>query len=78
MGQYTDVDVVNTPKKENHHKKKSKRKVTHDDVLKAQYNALILKQENLKLKKRTLELEMFHLEQRSCSIPATVSINVSP
>ena len=45
--------------------------------LKAQYNALILTQENLKLKKRTLELEVFHLEQRSCSIPATVSININ-
>ena len=58
-------------------KKKSKRKTTQDDVLEAQYKALILKQENLKLKKRKLELEVFLLEQRSCSIP-TVSINLSP
>ena len=70
-------EVVNTPKEENHHKKKSKRKTTQDDVLEAQYKALILKQENLKLKKRKLELEVFLLEQRSCSIP-TVSINLSP
>ena len=72
-----DDEVVNTPKEESHHKKKSKRKTTQDDVLEAQYKALILKQENLKLKKRKLELEVFLLEQRSCSIP-TVSINLSP
>ena len=49
-----DDEVVNTPKEENHHKKKSKRKTTQDDVLEAQYKALILKQENLKLKKEEI------------------------
>ena len=75
--QEIDVEVVNTSKEENHHKKKSRRKTTQHDTLEAQYKALVLKQENLKLKKRKLELEVFLLEQRSCSIP-TVSINLSP
>ena len=75
--QEIDVEVVNTSKEENHHNKKSRRKTTQHDTLEAQYKALVLKQENLKLKKRKLELEVFLLEQRSCSIP-TVSINLSP
>ena len=47
---------------------KAKRKlgatITHNDVLREQYKALIAKQENLKLKKRKLQLEVFLLEQR--------------
>lgn len=58
--------------------KKVKRKITHEDVLEQQYKALIAKQENLQLRKRKLELEMFLLEQKLCSIPAQVSINLSP
>ena len=58
--------------------KKVKRKITHEDVLEQQYKALIAKQENLQLKKRKLELEVFLLEQKLCSIPAQVSINLSP
>ena len=59
--------------------KKNKRKITQDDILEEQYKALIAKQENLKLKKRKLELEVLLLEQKTCSIPGyQVSINLSP
>ena len=57
--------------------KKSKRNITQDNILKAQCKALILNQENLKLKKRKLGFEVFLLEQRSCLIPI-VLINISP
>ena len=70
--QVTVLPIVETPKK------KFKRKITHEDVLEQQYKALIAKQENLQLKKRKLELEVFLLEQKLCSIPAQVSINLSP
>ena len=59
-------------------KRRSKRKISHENVLEEQYKALILKQENLTLKKRKLELEVFLLEQRACLIPTQVSINLSP
>lgn len=68
----TVLPIVETPKKQ------VKRKITHEDVLEQQYKALIAKQENLQLKKRKLELEVFLLEQKVCSIPAQVSINLSP
>lgn len=41
-----------------------KRKVTQEDVLEQQYKALQLKQENLLLKKRKLQLEVLLLEKR--------------
>ena len=47
--QEIDVEVVNTSKEENHHNKKSRRKTTQHDTLEAQYKALVLKQEYLKL-----------------------------
>ena len=72
------ADVKDDLKEDTQKKKKMKRKITHGDVLQEQYRALIAKQENLKIKKRKLELEVFLLEQRMCSIPAQVSINVSP
>ena len=58
-------------------KKKNKRRLTQDNILEAQCKALILNQENLKLKKRKLGFEVFLLEQRSCLIPI-VLINISP
>lgn len=72
------ADVTDDLKEETQKKKKMKSKITHEDVLQEQYRALIAKQENLKIKKRKLELEVFLLEQRVCSIPAQVSINLSP
>lgn len=72
------ADVTDDLKEDTQKKKKMKRKITHEDVLKEQYRALIAKQENLKLKNRKLELEVFLLEQRACSIPAQVSINLGP
>ena len=73
-----DVKVVNVQKSQNQ-SKKNKRKITQEDILEEQYKALIAKQENLKLKKRKLELEVSLLEQKVCSVPGyQVSINVSP
>ena len=44
--------------------KQKRKKITHDLVLEQQFNTLLLKQENLKLKKRKLELEVLLLEDR--------------
>ncbi|KAK2567711.1 t-SNARE domain-containing protein 1 [Acropora cervicornis] len=44
--------------------KPKRKKITHDLVLEQQFNTLLLKQENLKLKKRKLELEVLLLEER--------------
>ena len=41
---------------------KRKRKVTQDQVLEEQYKTLLLKQENLKLQRRKLQLEVTLLE----------------
>lgn len=73
-----EVKVVNVQKAKNP-SKKHKRKITQEEILEAQYKALIAKQENLKLKKRKLELEVSLLEQKVCSVPGyQVSINLSP
>jgi len=66
-------------KKQKIKEKKNKGNITQDDILEEQYKALIAKQENLKLTKRKLELEVLLLEQKTCSIPGyQVSINLSP
>ena len=44
--------------------KRKGKKITHDRVLEQQFNTLLLKQDNLKLKKRKLELEVLLLEER--------------
>ena len=73
-----EVKVVNVKKAENQ-SKKIKRKITQEDILEEQYKALIAKQENLRLKKRKLELEVSLLEQKVSSVPGyQVSINLSP
>ena len=73
-----EVKLVNV-QKANYQSKKNKRKITQEEILEEQYKALIAKQENLKLKKRKLELEVSLLEQKVCSIPGyQVSINLSP
>ena len=73
-----EVKVVNVQKAQNQ-SKKNKRKITQEEILEEQYKALIAKQENLKLKKRKLELEVSLLEQKVCSVPGyQVSINLSP
>ena len=73
-----EVKVINVKKAENQ-SKKNKRKITQEDILEEQYKALIAKQENLRLKKRKLELEVFLLEQKVSSVPGyQVSINLSP
>lgn len=41
-----------------------KKRTSHDDVLEQQFKALVAKQENLTLKKRKLELEVYLLEQK--------------
>lgn len=48
--------------------KPPKRKITHDMVLEEQYKALLLKQSNLKLDKKKLELEIALLEQKCANI----------
>ena len=45
-------------------KGKGKKRITHDDVLEQQFNALVSKRENMVLKKRKLELEIYLLEQK--------------
>ena len=45
-------------------KRKVKKRITHDDVLEQQFNALVVKQENLTLKNGKLELKVYLLEQR--------------
>lgn len=73
-----EVKVVNVQKAENQ-SKKNKRKITQEDILEEQYKAVIVKQENLKLKKRKLELEVSLLKQKVCSVPGyQVSMNLSP
>ena len=66
-------------------KKPQKRKITHDMVLEEQYKALLLKQSNLKLNKKKLELEIALLEQKCANIKETetsgnlmTTINLSP
>lgn len=71
-------EVAQTAETDEKKRKRSKRKISHENVLEEQYKALILKQENLTLKKRKLELEVFLLEQRACLIHTQVSINSSP
>ena len=53
-------------------KRKGKKRITHDDVLEQQFNALVAKQENLALKKRKLELELYLLEQEVCQGDTTI------
>ena len=45
-------------------KRKLKNQITHDVVLEQQFKALVTKQENLTLKKRKLEFEVYLLEQK--------------
>ena len=44
--------------------KEGKKKITNYDVLEQQFKALLAKQENLALKKRKLNLEVYLLEQK--------------
>ena len=62
-----EVKVVHVQKAENQ-SKKNKRKITQDDILEEQYKALIAKQENLKLKKRKLELEVLGFWNKNSSL----------
>ena len=52
---------VATPKKNKKRKNLNEETVSQGDVLREQFNALKLKQENLVLKKRKLQLEIFLL-----------------
>ena len=45
-------------------KRKVKKRITNDDVLEQQFKALVAKRENLTLKMRKLELELYLLEQK--------------
>lgn len=65
--------------------KPKRNKITHDLVLEQQFNTLLLKQDNLKLKKRKLELEVLLLEERikretvvGQTMQPLTTINVSP
>ena len=65
--------------------KPPKREITHDMVLEEQYKALLLKQSNLKLNKKKLEMEIALLEQKYVNIKETetcgnlmTTINLSP
>ena len=70
-----EVKVLNVQKAENQ-SKKNWRKITQEDILEEHYKALIAKQENLKLKKRKLELEVFQ-QKVSSVLGYQVSINLS-
>lgn len=77
-GQKPQVKVVMF-KKQKIKAKKNKRKIIQEDILEEQYKALIAKQENLKLKKRKLDLEVSLMEQKVSSVPGyQVSINLCP
>ena len=72
--------VVKKPKEVSDRPKK---KITHDNVLEEQYKALMLKQTNLKLKKRKIELEIALLEKKAAKETETfgnslTTINLSP
>ena len=54
---------------------KAARRITQSDVLQEQHNAIVLKQENLRWQKRTLELEISLLEKK---VQMAQTINVSP
>ena len=54
------------------------KKVTQDQALAEQYKALLLKQENLKLEKRKLELEVALLENKVKGESVLTTINLSP
>ena len=56
----TVEDEIREEKKQ----RKGKKRVTHDDVLEQQLKALVSKRENMALKKRKLELEIYLLEQK--------------
>ena len=56
----TVEDEIREEKKQ----RKGKKRITHDDVLEQQFKALVSKQENMALKKRKLELEIYLLEQK--------------
>ena len=55
-------------------------KITQDQVLQEEYKALLLKQENLKLEKRKLELEVTLLEGKIKGVSNGIltTINLSP
>ena len=53
-------------------------KVAQDQVLAEQYKALLLKQENLKLEKRKLELEVALLANKMNGEYTVTTINLSP
>ena len=60
---------------------RKKKMVTHEDVLEEQYKTLIAKQENIALKKRKLQLQVYLLEQRvreHSPNPLFTTINLSP
>ena len=65
--------------------KPKRKEIPHDLVLEQQFNTLLLKQDNLKLKKKKLELEVLLLEERiereivvRQTIQPQTTINVSP
>ena len=60
------------------HPSKRKNTVTQGDVLREQYNALLLKQENLILKTRKLELEVVLLKEKVHTQQHLTTINFSP
>ena len=51
-------------KKQELEKSQRKKKVTHDDILRVQYDALVCKKETLELKKLKLELQVKLLEKQ--------------
>lgn len=65
----------------------NKKRITQGDVLREQYKALHIKQDNVLLKKRKLELEIFLLEERlkggfishpQCQQQTLTTIKLSP
>ena len=83
LEEVTEVAVANAIVPSNKKPKdlnRKTRKITQDQVLEEQYKALVLKQENLKLEKRKLELEVTLLEGKikGDSSGILTTINLSP
>lgn len=74
-----EVDVP-VSKKEPVRLKRKSLKITQEQVLEEQYKTLLLKQENMKLKRRKLELEIAVMEQKEKGDASgfLATINLSP
>ena len=72
--------IIPVSKKESVRLKRKSWKITQEQVLEEQYKALLLKQENMKLKRSKLELEIAVKEQKEKGDASVflATINLSP